>query len=243
MTLSSTIKLDSIYVLNVKKFSRRRQLMEDQLKRNGLQAEFIFDWDVEDLNEVIESNYFSPENDLTVAQKSCALKHVTALQKIAASNHKLNLVLEDDAVFSDNFSFGLAQAIQESSLYDGDKIIFIGSGGNFYTPKSQRKPGQHLYVGTRNRLADSYIIDCLTANKRLTWIENNKITLPIDDQFETIDKALGIAMYWLEDPIVEQGSKNGLFRSSLEMSPPKWLKKIFFNWEKLKRKHIYQLWR
>lgn len=243
MIQDSVVKLDSVYVLNVKKFTRRRKLMEDQLEQHKLKAEFIFDWDVEDLNDDIERDYFSPTNRLTAAQKSCALKHVTALHKIADLNQWFNLVLEDDAIFSSDFSFGLAQALQEGSHCEGFKVIFIGSGGNFYTPKSQRKAGQHLYIGTRNRLADSYIIDSLTAKKRLEWIEKNKITLPIDDQFEIIDKALGIAMYWLEDPIVEQGSKNGLFRSSLEVSPPKCLKKLFFNWEKLKRKHIYQLWR
>ncbi|NOQ36764.1 MAG: glycosyl transferase, partial [Methylococcaceae bacterium] len=176
-------------------------------------------------------------------QMSCAMKHVTALQKIAATNSRFNLVLEDDAIFNKQFSTGLQHALEQSEQFEGNKVIYIGSGGNFFTPKSQRVEGQYLYIGSRGRFADSYIIDSETAQKRLDWIAEHKISEPMDNQFEIIDKALGIKIIWLEDPIVEQGSKNGLFDSALEEAPPSWLQGIFFRWEKLKRKYIYQLWR
>jgi glycosyl transferase family 25 len=236
-------KLDAIYVLNVKKFTDRRAFMEKQLAKFGLDAEFIFDWDADELTDEIIARYFAENNLLSAAQKSCALKHIIALEKIAASNNVFNLVLEDDALFSKNFNLGLQRALTQSEQFTGEKVIYIGSGGNFFTPKSQRKTGQYLYLGTRGRFADSYIIDSVTAQKRLNWITTHKVTLPIDNQFEQIDKQLGIKIVWLEDPIVEQGSKNGLFDSALEPAPPTWLQKIKFNFEKLKRKYIYQLWR
>ena len=124
-----------------------------------------------------------------------------------------------------------------------NKVIYIGSGGNFFTPKSQRRPGQYLYLGIRGRFTDSYIIDSATAQKRLDLINTHKVSEPIDNQFDKIDKQLDIKIVWLEDPIVEQGSKNGLFDSTIESAPPTWLQKLLFNFEKLKRKYIYQLWR
>lgn len=235
-------QLDRIYVLNVKKFTQRRQFMERQLANVGLDAEFIFDWDVEDFSPDIIDTYFG--NDLlTPAQQSCALKHVAALQKIATGNYKFALVLEDDAVFSKDLKLGLQRAMEQSEQFPGNKVIYIGSGGNFFTPKSQRKSGQYLYPGNRVRFADSYILDSSTAQRRLDWIKAHKISAPMDNQFEAMDKELGIQTLWLEDPVVEQGSKNGLFQSALESDPPPWLKGIFFGWEKLKRKYIYQLWR
>ncbi len=237
-----TPRLDRIFVLNVKKFSQRREFMEQQLARFGLEAEFIFDWDVEDLNTELTNEYFG-NAQLSPAQQSCALKHVSALQKIASGNVQFALVLEDDAVFNKDFKTGLQRAMAQSGQFPGDKVIYIGSGGNFFTPKSQRKPGQYLYPGHRVRFADSYILDSSTAQKRLNWIQLHKISAPIDNQFETMDKELGIQTLWLEDPVVEQGSKNGLFQSALEPDPPPWLKGLLFGWEKLKRKHIYQLWR
>lgn len=235
-------QLDRIYVLNVKKFTQRRQFMERQLAGVELAAEFIFDWDVEDLSPEIIDAYFGNDH-LTPAQQSCALKHVAALQKIAAGDYSFALVLEDDALFGKDFKLGLQRALDQSRQFPGDKVIYIGSGGNFFTPKSQRKQGQYLYPGNRVRFADSYILDSTTARRRLAWISAHKISAPMDNQFEAMDKELGIQTLWLEDPVVEQGSKNGLFQSSLESDPPPWLKGIFFGWEKLKRKYIYQLWR
>jgi glycosyl transferase family 25 len=235
-------QVDRIYVLNVKKFTDRRQFMEQQLEKFGLKAEFIFDWDVEDLTSEIINKYFS-NSQLTPAQQSCALKHILALEKIATNQDTFALVLEDDAVLSNTFMQGLEHAVNQSVQFPGNKIIYIGSGGNFFTPKSQRKPGQYLYIGPRGRFTDSYLIDSKTAQKRLNWIRNNKISESIDNQFDLMDNQTDIKILWLEDPVVEQGSKNGLFQSALEADPPTWLKGIFFGWEKLKRKYIYQLWR
>ncbi|MBS3965240.1 MAG: glycosyltransferase family 25 protein [Methylomonas sp.] len=235
-------KPDLILVLNVKRFTQRRAFMESQLKKLGLNAEFIFDWDIEDLNDTIVDQYFT-DRSLRQAQQSCALKHVVALQKIADSHCQFALVLEDDAVFADDFLLGLHRAMAQSQNFPGDKIIYIGSGGNFFTPKSQRKAGQYLYPGHRGRFADSYLLDSQTARKRLDWIARHKISLAIDNQFDTMDRLLGIQLLWLEHPVVEQGSKNGLFQSAVENDPPPWLKGWLFRWEKLKRKYIYQLWR
>lgn len=243
MNTAETKQLEHIYVLNVKKFTDRRVFMEKQLAKENLQAEFIFDWDADELTDQVIERYFSPDNHLSAAQKSCALKHITALEKIAASNSEFNLVLEDDALFGKDFSLGLQRALSQSGQFPGDKVIYIGSGGNFFTPKSQRKPGQYLYLGKRGRFADSYIIDHHTAQKRLDWIMTHKVTDPIDNQFEQIDKQQGIQIVWLEEPVVEQGSKNGLFDSALEAAPPTWLQRLLFNFEKLRRKYIYQLWR
>jgi len=240
--MSAIKRLDHIYVINVKKFTQRRAFMEAQLIKFGMKAEFILDWDTEDLNDDIISQYFT-ETSLSPAQMSCAMKHIFVLQKIAETGSAFNLVLEDDAVFATDFALGLQHALDESIHFAGDKVIYIGSGGNFFTPKSQRKKDQHLYIGTRGRFTDSYLIDSETAKKRVQWITEHKISAPIDNQFDNMDKQLGIEIVWLEEPIVEQGSKNGLFNSAIESAPPQWLQATFFAWEKLKRKYIYQLWR
>ncbi|MDO9424720.1 MAG: glycosyltransferase family 25 protein [Methylobacter sp.] len=239
---SATKQLDGVYVINVKAFHERRASMEAQLLSQDMTAEFILDGDADELTAEVVSKYFMGDN-LSANQMSCALKHIMALESIIENKQQQALVLEDDAIFSPRFNEGLRYAMEESPRFDGPKVIFIGCGGNFYTPKSLRKFGQHLYVGARGRFADSYIIDFNTAQKRLDWIIGNKISLPIDNQFEKIDLELGITMLWLEEPVVEQGSKAGLYMSALEKAPPAWLQKLLFSFEKLKRKYIYQLWR
>jgi glycosyl transferase family 25 len=243
MNIAKNKQLDHIYVLNVKKFTQRRDFMEKQLARYELEAEFIFDWDVDELTDEINERYFAKDNNLSDAQKSCALKHISAFKKIGENDNEFVLILEDDAVFAKDFSLGIQRALTQSGQFSDDKVIYIGSGGNFFTPKSQRKLGQYLYLGARGRFTDSYIINSVTAQKRLDWILMHKISDPIDNQFDKIDKQLNIKTVWLEDPIVEQGSKNGLFDSAIESAPPTWMQRLLFNFEKLKRKYVYQLWR
>lgn len=238
----SVLGLDAIYILNVKAFDERLRAISAQLARLGLHAEVIQMWDPPDITPEAEARWFVPGR-LTVAQRSCALKHVEALQRIAARRHRHALVLEDDAVLAPDFADGVRRALAEAGNYPEASVIFIGSGGNFYTPRSQREPGRSLYPGPRGRFADSYIIGHAAAAKRLAWIAAHRISEPMDNQFETIDRATGIQMLWLEDPVVEQGSKNGRFVTAIDRQHPRWLQWLQFHWEKLRRKWLYQLWR
>ncbi len=234
--------IEKIYVLNVESFSARRRHMEQELKRFHLEAEFVHAWDVPALTEDILKRTFKGQS-LSLPQKSIALKHVTVLQNIVQNNYDKALILEDDVLFSDDFRDGVRRSLIESKSYPESQVIFIGCGGNFYTPKSRRTVGQSLYVNTRGRFADSYIIGRQSAQLRLDWISKNLIDKPIDNQFEFIDNKVGITILWLENPVVEQGSKTGLFRTSLEPAPPKVFQKIKFAYEKIRRKYLYQLWK
>ncbi len=235
--------LDRIYVINVRAFEQRRLHVSAELARYGLEAEFVHEWDARDLTPEIEAQWFVPSAGLNASQKSCALKHVAALRRIAERDESAALVLEDDVVLAPAFAEGVANALAEAPRYASPQVLFIGCGGNFYTPRSQRRPGQHLYPATRGRFADSYLIGADTARRRLDWIAANRIARPIDNQFELIDRTLGISMLWYEDPVVEQGSKNGLFQTSLEPAPPRPVQRLKFGWEKFRRKILYQLWR
>ncbi len=235
-------ELDDVFVVNVKKFVERRKFMQEQLARTGIEAEFVLDWDSDELTPEIVAEYFTGDA-VSPAQMSCALKHVTVLQRIAERGGKHNLVLEDDAILAPEFVQGLNHAIQESADFPGPKVIFIGSGGNFYTPKSMREPGRHLYAMHKGRFTDSYMIDAETAKLRLDWIHRHRMDGPIDNQFDKMDKELGIKLLWLEDPVVEQGSKTGMFDTSIEKALPSWLQAWSFFWEKMRRKYLYQLWR
>ena len=240
--MTAAPQIDTIYLINVRSFTDRLEHARAQLARFGLQAEPVHEWDAGDLTADTEQRYFSG-GDLSPGQKSCGMKHVVALQRIVARNERFALVLEDDVVLADGFAEGLAAALAEAPRHPQPQVIFIGCGGNFYTPRSQRRPGQRLYPANRGRFADSYIIGHEAARLRLGWIAAHRISKPIDNQFEEIDRATGITMLWLEDPVVEQGSKLGLFTTTLEPAHPNWLQRFLFRLEKFRRKYVYQIWR
>lgn len=230
--------LDGILVINPKSFIERRQSIERQLQPLGLPYEFIHSYDVDDIDAAITSRYCA-NSLLSSGQQSCALKHLQALRLIVERGWQRALVLEDDALLVPQFASGLDAALRESAGFAPPYVLFIGSGGNQYIPRRVRVPGQRLYKSDRGRLGEAYVLGSPAARLRIEWIEQHGLLLPIDNLFEQIDRERGVAMYWLEPPIVEQGSKNGRFRSVLEPAPPNFIRRITSLLQKFRRKHLY----
>jgi glycosyl transferase family 25 len=234
--------LDAILVVNVKAFVERRRHVERQLARFGLAGEFVLEYDKEEITADIDQRYFAG-TELNLGQKSCALKHIRVLERVVKSAWQRCLVLEDDVVLAEDFPQGVRAALAETMNEPHPFVVYLGAGGNFYTPASERRPGRRIYPASKGRFTDSYLIGAQEAALRLERIRREPMTKPIDVVFEAIDRAAGIRFLWLEDPVVEQGSKLGLFKTSLEPAPPNWLQNLRYRLERLRRKYIYQLWR
>ena len=234
--------LDAILIINVKSFVERRRHVEGQLDRFGLRGEFIHDFDAEEITDELDRRWFAG-GELNRGQKSCALKHLAVLRRVRDQGWQHCLVLEDDVVLKEDFPEGVRAALAETRGEARPYVIYLGAGGNFYTPASRRRPGQRIYPATKGRFTDSYLIGSQEAALRLARIEAQPMTKPIDVVFDESDRAAGIRFLWLEDPVVEQGSKLGVFRTSLESAPPNWLQAVRYRLERLRRKYLYQLWR
>lgn len=234
--------LDGILVINVRSFVERRRHVEAELARFGLAGEFIHDFDADHITPELDRRWFAGDR-LNRGQKSCALKHVEALRRVVARGWRHCLVLEDDVVLAPGFAAGVRAALEETRAESAPHVIYIGAGGNFYTPASQRRPGRRIYPAAKGRFADSYILGSREAALRLAAIERQPLTMPIDVTFDAVDREAGIRFLWLEEPVVEQGSKLGVFRTSLEPAPPNWLQALKYRLERLRRKYLYQLWR
>jgi len=234
--------LDAILIINVKAFVERRRHVEAQLARFGLAGEFIHDFDAGEITPELDRRWFAG-GELNRGQKSCALKHIAALERVVERGWQHCLVLEDDVVLSDGFPDGVRAALAEARDQPRPYVVYLGAGGNFYTPASQRQPGRRLYPATKGRFTDSYLIGAQEAALRLAHINAEPMAKPIDVVFDRVDTAAGIRFLWLEDPVVEQGSKLGLFRTSLEAAPPNWLQGLRYRLERFRRRYLYQLWR
>jgi glycosyl transferase family 25 len=234
--------LDAILIINVKSFVERRRHVEAQLARFSLRGEFVHEFDADEITADVDRRWFAGDQ-LNRGQKSCSLKHVVVLQRVIERGWQHCLVLEDDVVLADDFPDGVRAALAETRDEPRPYVIYLGAGGNFYTPASQRQPGRRIYPASKGRFTDSYIISAQEAALRLARVEAQPMTKPIDVVFDTIDRAAGIRFLWLEDPVVEQGSKLGVFRTSLEAAPPNWLQGLRYRLERLRRKYLYQLWR
>ena len=227
--------LDAIFVIHATSFVDRRQFIEAQMNELGLPFEFVLDFDIPAIPEELKQRLF--KNDvLSPAQQSCALKHWRAHHLILERKISRALVLEDDVILSSEFWPALNGLMTEELALGDPHVTFLGCGGHYYIPHEQIRTGQWLYPRNQGKFADSYILSMATAKRRLDWIEANGITLPIDHTFEQIDRALATPMFWLEPPVVEQGSHNGKFSSTLDKSHPLWFQALQFRWKKLWRR-------
>ena len=221
---------------------QRRESIERQLRSHGLTYEFIHEYDADDIGGAIREKYLA-NSSLTPNAFSCAMKHFHALRIVLERDWRYGMILEDDAILADDFEQGVRAAITESSRLNRPHVLFVGSGGNLYTPRSMRVPGQRLYRANQGRLTEAYILGADAARLRVQWIEHHGISLPIDNLFDLMDRELRIAPYWLEEPVVEQGSKNGTFSSMIEPTPSKLMQRMKFTVQKLRRKYLYNIWR
>lgn len=230
--------LDAIFVIHAAKFVERRALIERQLGSLGLPFEFVVDFDANDIPLALSERFFE-NSTLSLAQQSCALKHWHAHGLIVQRQISRALVLEDDVILAPQFLQTLHELIHEELALDDPHVTFLGCGGHYYIPSDELRVGQLLYPRNQGKFADSYIVSQQTAQRRLNWIDAHGINRPIDHLFEQIDRELKTPMFWLEPPIVEQGSHNGVFASTLEKSHPLWFQALQFRWKKFwrRRKH------
>lgn len=233
--------VDKVFVLHVKSFKDREAHIRQMMSDFAIEFEFILEHDVPELTDDVVSRYFS-QNDLRAPVKSCCLKHIAALEKIAEGNYHRAIVFEDDIFLAPDFNEQMDKVIKESALINEPHVCYLGNASNMYTPKKQLKEGQKLYQNKEGRAADSYMLGAQEARLRLDWISKHKVNLPADHLFNKIDAELGIKFMWVEDPIVEQGTHSGKFVTSLDHQVRHPLhQKIKFAWQKLRKKYIYRL--
>lgn len=203
------------YVIHAKSLPERTDHIRRELDRAGIAFEWVLDFDADEITPDVDQAYFSPDAKLSMQQKSCALKHIVAMQRIRARGQDLALIFEDDAQLVPDFMARLARVLQEAERWPRPRVLHLGAATNFYTPAAQLQPGRMVYAGNRVRNMEAYVLGAVEAQARLDWISRYPMHEPIDIAFNTGDPAMGIPFLWPEPPLAEQGSLNGAFRSSL----------------------------
>ncbi|MGQ0544081.1 MAG: glycosyltransferase family 25 protein [Betaproteobacteria bacterium] len=204
--------VDGVYVLTVKTFAERIAHVRQQLARHRIAFDFVLEHDAAELAAPELARFAS--SDMTLAQKSLVLKHVAAWQSARRKGQRRILVFEDDVLLAARFAFVFDAAMRAADALAPGWLVFLG-GADTKVPDSYflaAGPLVPLPIAT----AEGYVTDLAAVERRLAWLESNKVALPADHLIRQIDAALGIAQYWLREPIVEQGSVTGLFGSVLD---------------------------
>lgn len=210
-----------ILVIHAAKLVERAEHIERMLSSFGMDYEFIREADLEKLSKELLCHYFQRGEEMyanLLPRYSCATKHMLALEYIV--KHRLDgaLVLEDDIVLHKDFNKYFPKTILE--LYqryrDRPAMISYEDSSLQFVPRSQRKSGQLLYPGKKDRMAGAYYMSRPCAEAILNDLATKKCPTTDADTYHYDLLKRGVIDYlWCQPALATQGSFTGAFRSTL----------------------------
>jgi GR25 family glycosyltransferase involved in LPS biosynthesis len=196
-----------IFVIHYTPLKERKISIMNQFEKNNItDYEFIETYDREDLNETDIKKF----SNLKLSHISLILKNVEIFKK---GNEDIFVIFEDDSILCDDFLIKLNEHL--NNLPEKWDIIFSGECCNLHA--SPIIKGKILYETKLSRGAGMYILNKNVTNKLVKIFDNEKnINLPFDHWFNYIYSKYGnLIYYWTEPVLVEQGSGNGTFPTSI----------------------------
>jgi GR25 family glycosyltransferase involved in LPS biosynthesis len=178
------MKIDHIYVINLKRDVDRKKRMEEQLKKHDLQKYTFFeaiDGQNEDLSKYdfkVIPEWYNPINKkiMTKGEIACALSHYKLWEQIIVSDFQNVLILEDDAIFLDHFS----KKIEEMDMTNVD-IDFLYLGRRKLNVEiEEEKFNDFLLKPLYSYRTHAYILQKNGAKKLLSCNYLNHL-LPVDE--------------------------------------------------------------
>jgi len=231
------MKPDKIYIIHYTKLKDRYNHISSFFDSCKIPYEFILDNDQEDLTPKILDQYYKPNKEeyenrisklwdvnihkfryLNKAEISCTIKHITAIKKISSECPNYGLILEDDAIFYDNFNKQFDKCLNQTP--DDWDSIFLGDGCgvNFKSSKllNSKKVNDNVYLMAHpaTNCAEAYLLKPSIAEK----ISNSIIPFQNVSDWEIAYQLYlhDAKTYWWNPSLVTQGSRNGKFESTLD---------------------------
>lgn len=224
ITLSSL----EVYVMHYKPLSNRRKALLESLSEVGINAKWITDWDANELTGETLSQYYRedpaiwsdridwqggyPFRRLRMSEISLAIKHLESMKDVIQRDLPYALFLEDDVVFDVDFTKKFDAYF--SNCPDDFDFVFLGNGCNLRI--SNPDPLVNFYEKSNpiSKCTDSFVISRRACESML--MNCIPISLPIDFEINNVAKCQNLNGYWIEPPLITQGSQNGLYRSEVQ---------------------------
>lgn len=224
------MKLDKIYIIHYDKLVERKQYLEPQLQKLGVDFEFRSLYNRE-APELESKELFDPseqnkqkrkkELDRTglsiyapclqqhKGYKAVTLEHFFTYKEILKQNIETALVLEDDVCFKDGFFDHIHEYINKIP-HDFD-IAYLGHGCSLDLPY-QTDDLFGLHPRKQSRCSDSYIFN----RKTLEIVIDSFLPFfgAIDWELNYIQALHNLKVYWCTKPLIVQGSQHGKYKSS-----------------------------
>lgn len=231
------MNLKKTYVIHYTKLKDRKEKVLSYLDNNICDYEFIEELDQEDIDENHLEKYYLPEKKLfdekisplwdsnahtfrhlNIAEISCTIKHILALEKVANQDNDYCLILEDDAIPIENNVYEKIENLIETAPNDWDAIFMgAGCGIDFMNHKLR----DSYLINDKfakvphpcTNCAEAYLIKKSSAKK----VFDSIIPFQLVSDWELAYQfyKLNMNVYWSIPPLFYQGSKSGEYESTL----------------------------
>lgn len=226
-----------LYIIHYTKLKNRKEKLLSFLAKSNNQYEFIDVFDQEYINNDDLNKYYLPDKKLfddkisplwdsnlhkfrhlNIAEISCTIKHIIAIEKVANQNDEYCLILEDDAIPIENNFFDEIEKLIDDAPDDWDSIFMgAGCGVDFMNEKLKKS---HLINGKFAKVphpctncAEAYLIKKKSAKKVFESIVPFQLVSDWELAYQFYK--LNMNVYWSIPPLFYQGSKSGEYESTL----------------------------
>jgi GR25 family glycosyltransferase involved in LPS biosynthesis len=192
---------ERVYVVHDPRLRERRAHLEPVLAGLGWTARWI--------------EAHAPDGTQSAAlrpgEASAYLTHRSVLEAIAAHRTSAGFVLEDDALFPDDFSATFPAYL--ASLPPAWDLVYFGASCSAEVPPDPGHPRYGRERGTRSMsgvLVGRHAAAVLTAD-----LAARPLAAPVDLTLNEIVRARGLVVYWSVPALIANGSETGRFAHSL----------------------------
>ena len=216
--------LDHVFVIHVSEgYEERRRHIDKHLPERGItHFEYMLRGDIKDLTSAVTAKYFTAA--LKPAEMSCAYKHILVYEEMITRGIERALVLEDDAFLAKD-TVSQLKLVEHEMREESNYLINI-EHSNRSVPFKKKRPGQLCYLTSHTKRTGGYVIHLEVAKKIVAFFESNQTNLPIDAFQTCMRDILNYNTFWMDPPVVYQGSKNGVFESELSQRKKSKLSRI-----------------
>lgn len=146
--------------------------------------------------------------------------HLKALRRGVASKSDWILILEDDAVPSEDAFMQIQKILL--TITAKNSWISLNSGASLVRTSSDPKPdsnGLFKVKPATTRCAVSYLVSGDLAARMIDLVDKLGVPrwLPIDVVYQALLRKTNAQSYWQEPPVFEQGSESGKYTSAFDL--------------------------
>lgn len=247
MSKNVQIGIDNIYVVHgITGYEQREESLSRLLKeKNQLDYRLITESEDAEQNTRWIERYFTQNitGILTKGPLFCTLVHILCYEQMVKNNDKFAVIFENDVCFLSDFPTQMKKVVDEASELEEGFIISLENSTLKFPPLRKTLRGGILYPATSGRCAGAYMIDQKAARKILEDLERNKCNLVVDWWHNDLIKRDVVKMYWAHPPLIEQGSSNGVFASSMSLNNNGLLQRLKWTAQKFYKMYILRLLR